>query len=128
MIGFVFKVYLLHIQNDRKRKETFKEVYLRYDLLWRRFECRAILRAIQYDTDKVTRAQTYCYIHIYTRAIFSSSHPLADKREKRENKRGRRGRTAYTNMLVRGWSLGHVPISGKIKKDRKSRVIREKRR
>lgn len=65
MIGFVFKVYLLHIQDDRKRKETFKEVYLRYDLLWRRFECRVILRAIQYDTNKSGEG-TDILLHTYT--------------------------------------------------------------
>lgn len=65
MIGFVFKVYLLHMQNERKRKETFKEVYLRYDLLWRGSSVESF--SLLYNTIriKVARAQTYCYTHIY---------------------------------------------------------------
>lgn len=87
MIGFVFKVYLLHIQNDRKRKETFKEVYLRYDLLWRRFECRVILRAIQYVTNKSGEGADIL-LHTYIHGRSSLHHILSLTNEKNEKTRG----------------------------------------
>lgn len=106
----MFKVYLLHIQNDRKRKETFKEVYLRYDLLWRRFECRVILRAIQYDTDKVTRAQTYCYTHIYTGDLLfiASSRRQSRKSRKTERKKRKNGQCEYAREGMESWSCPNL--------------------
>lgn len=83
----MFKVYLLYMQNDRKRKETFKEVHLRYDLLWRRFECRVILRAIQYDTNKSDKSADIL-LHTYIHGRSSLHRILSLTNEKTEKNRG----------------------------------------